>query len=369
MNNEKNQQQSGYIDCNGNNLTQVADPQHTQDKIILMDGRELECYPKETAKGDFVSDEVQLDTTGQYLAVGKKTLPIKQTGEDKRQLEKQFIDNAFYLLAHRERILSDSRMFLTPVAVQSGLAYTGTSGFRNPTVGVYLEWWATCDGAMRVDEDGERSLIYHLAGSPLSGMNSCSEVLENGVSRGVKVTSFSSYWPSFIKVNKRYTDAKHECQCYSLQQLLDILHDEDRGECDFSQVVNTIFMQHEIDTLKKRVEVLSQESQMWHKLYSNAIMKLYDDKARDYYKEYEILKSDSQAEINSLREQKRNLKACLKRGEIDNITYQRTIMPINKRIKDIDFNLREFRYERLRETFPDEEFISFSMIERYINNE
>ncbi|MBR5639992.1 MAG: hypothetical protein IKW83_09545 [Muribaculaceae bacterium] len=233
MNNEAiiNQHQSGYIDSTGNNLTQFADPQHPQGKIILMDGRELECYPKETAKGEFVPDEMQLDTTGQYLAVGKQPEPIKQTDEEEKQLKKLFLDNAFYLLAHRERILSDSLMFLTPVAIQSGLAYTGTSGFRNPTVGVYLEWWASCDGAMRTSEDGERSLVYHLAGSPLSGMNSCSEVLENGVSRGVKVMTFKNYWTSFMKVNKRYTAAKHEYQCYSLQQLLDILRSEDNGEC------------------------------------------------------------------------------------------------------------------------------------------
>ena len=375
MNNEteKKQHQSGYIDCNGNNLSRVEDPQHPQGKIVLLDGRELECYPKEAAEGDFVSDEVKLDTTGQYLTVGKKPKTVQQTEEEEKQLRKLFLDNAFYLLAHRERILSDSRMFLTPVAVQSGLAYTGTSGFRNPTVGVYLEWWAVCDGAMCTSKDGERSLVYRLAGSPMSGMNSCSEVLENGESRAVKVLDFANYWPTFMKVNTRYTEAKHECQCYSLQQLLDILRSEDNGECDFSQIINTMFMQNEIDNLKKKLkkreDELSQCSKMWYELYADAIMKLYDEKVREYYKEYKLLEVNSRAEINSLREQKRNLKASLKRGEIDNVTYQRTIMPMNKRIKDIDYNLSKFRYKHLRETFPDEEHISFSMIESYIEKE
>lgn len=368
---EIDQRQSGYIDCNCNNLSQVENPQHPQGKIILLDGRVLECYPKEAAEGDFVPDEVQLDSTGQYLSVKKKPKPSTPTDEEKKRLERLFLDNALYLLAHRERILSDSSMFLAPVAVNSGLAYTGTGGFRNPTVGVYLEWWAACDGAMRTGEDGERSLVYRLAGSPLSRMNSCSVVLENGESRGVKLSSFSSYWPSFMKVNRRYTDAKYEYQRYSLQQLLDILHSEYNGECDFTHIINTAFMQHEIDCLKKRfkksVEEWSQRSEMWYGLYADAIMKIYDEKVREYYKEYKIFESNSQAERNSLREQKRNLKASLKRGEIDNVTYQRAIMPMNKRIEDIDFNLSQFRYKHLREIFPGEEYISFGMIERYMN--
>ena len=119
--------------------------------------------------------------------------------------------------------MQDSRMFLAPVAVQSGLAYTGTSGFRNPTVGVYLEWWSCCKGAVRSGGNGAESLVYYMAGSPLSGANRCAAVHEDGTEEGVALRSFSDYWRSFMKINQRYSEAKARYQAYSLQQVLDIL--------------------------------------------------------------------------------------------------------------------------------------------------
>lgn len=32
--------------------------------IVLMNGAVLECYPKESPQTDFVTDKIQLDTTG-----------------------------------------------------------------------------------------------------------------------------------------------------------------------------------------------------------------------------------------------------------------------------------------------------------------
>lgn len=370
MNNDTKMKQhlSGYIDTDGKNHSEFDDSQHPQGGIILMDGRKLECYPKETPIENFTLDEVRLDTTGQYLFMRNKLRQPEPTDEEKEQLRKLFIDNAFYLLAHSERILNDSRMFLTPVAVQSGLAYTGTGGFRNPTVGVYIEWWMNCAGAMRTNNDGERSLVYRLAGSPLSGSNNCSEVLENSESRKVVINSFISCWSSFIKINTRYTEAKHNYQSYSLQQLLDILHNEDNEDSSYSHNIDIAFMQHDIISLNNRVEELNQRSQNLYKKYANTLMRLYDEKVREYYNKYEILKANSHIEIAKLKEQKRNLKASLKSGNIDNVTYQRSLMPLNKRIRDIEYELSTYRYEHLRDTFPGEDDISFDMICSYIKN-
>ncbi len=369
MNNDTNMKQhlSGYIDTEGKNRSEFDDVQHPQGGIVLMDGSQLECYPKEVPIEDFTPDEVRLDISGQYLSMSNKPRRSEPTDEEKEHLRKLFLDNAFYLLVHRERILSDSRMFLTPVAVQSGLAYTGTGVFRNPTVGVYLEWWMNCAGAMRTYNDGERSLVYRLAGSPLSGSNSCSEVLESGESRKVVVSSFIDCWSPFMKINIRYTEAKFNYQCYTLQQLLDILHQEDNGGSDYSHNIDIAFMQHEIISLNKKVEKLDHRSKDLNKKYVNTLMRLYDEKVREYYKEYETLKFNSETEIADLKEQKRNLKASLRSGKIDNVTYQRTLMPLNKRIGDIEFELSNYRYRRLQETFPGEEDITFDMISSYIS--
>lgn len=160
-----------------------------------MNGAVLECFPKESHQDDFVPDKMKLDATGTYLSIGNKPCkPLPRTTEDVEQQKKLFTDNAFYLLAHSERIMRDSRMFLAPVAVQNVLAYTGTSGFHTPTLGIYLEWWNECSVALRTDKDGNRSLVFHLAGSPLSGTNHCAEVFEDGRIEPIQVSSFISHW-------------------------------------------------------------------------------------------------------------------------------------------------------------------------------
>ena len=113
-------------------------------KIVLLNGTQLDCYPlaDEDIETEF-QDKLELDTTGQYLTVRKCKPKTTHVSDEWMQKQQLFVDNAFYLLAHMDRIMNDSRMFLAPVAVQSGLAYTGTSGFKRPTLGVYLEWWQT----------------------------------------------------------------------------------------------------------------------------------------------------------------------------------------------------------------------------------
>lgn len=206
----------------------------TENSITLMNGTVLECFPKESQPCDIEPDKMQLDATGKYLSIGnkkpykgKEKNPIAPTEEMEQQQKKLFTDNAFYLLAHSERIMRDSRMFLAPVAVHNGLAYTGTSGFRNPTIGIYLEWWNECARALRTDDEGNRSLVFYLSGSPLSGANCCAEVYEDGRIESVSVHSFIDHWRPFMAINQRYTEAKHMHQTYTLQQVLDILHAED----------------------------------------------------------------------------------------------------------------------------------------------
>ena len=194
------------------------------DKIVLLDGRELIAYPRawrepsmadrrvptiEEFLDEFpLDDELAADAAAKEAAVAQRGL---------------FIENAFFLYEHREQILSDSRMFLSPVAVESGLAYTGKSGFRNPTLGVYIEWWMNCKGALRRGDDGVRSLVYYLAGCPLSGVNGCSAIREDGKSEKVKLKPFSEYWRSFMQINTRYDNAKSYYRAYTLQQVIEFL--------------------------------------------------------------------------------------------------------------------------------------------------
>lgn len=343
-----------------------SNTEQPKNSITLMNGAVLECIPKESHQGDFVPDKMKLDATGTYLRIGNKPCkPLPRTTEDVEQQKKLFTDNAFYLLAHQERIMRDSRMFLAPVAVQNGLAYTGTSGFNAPTLGIYLEWWNECSMALRVDKENRRSLIFHLAGSPLSGANQCTEVYEDGKTENIQVSLFTNHWRQFTAINTRYDEAKHIYQAYTLEQVLDILHAEDDESWDYSSVIKERFMQAEINELKKKVERLTKESEKWYSMYADTYMKYKDAEISEAFSTFQSFREECEAQINSIKMRKRTLKAELKSGRMDNIAYQRTLTPLNKQIRELEFRVSTKKYELINKYLS--EGISYDTIESYMN--
>lgn len=189
-------------------LTEKPQP-FPQNKIVLRDGSMLDCYPR-----NIDDNKNEIDC---------------QNKRDNQEKEDQFVYNAFYLLAHKDRILSDSRMFLCPIPIRNGMAYTGSWGYDSPTLGVYIEWWEEVKTTTITDKKGRRSLVFHLAGSPLSGGNHCAAVREDGKIKFVSLACFSKHWVPFVKNNVRYDDAKQRYQAYTLEEVLDILDKEDES--------------------------------------------------------------------------------------------------------------------------------------------
>ena len=200
-------------------------------KIELLNGTILDCYPTETPCNEWVNQSIprQVEELG---------LPL-------------FAENAFLFFENRERILSDSRMFLAPVHIQSGLAYCGTGGFTAPTLGIYIEWWMNC--RQSISTNGSTNwLTIKLAGSPLSGANDCTTISDNGVTDKVFLSSFSTLWHSFIQINKRYTTAKIRYQAYSLAEVIDILKKEGRV-INYKWNHDLYFLKNSILNLKEEV--------------------------------------------------------------------------------------------------------------------
>lgn len=134
-----------------------------------------------------------------------------------------FVENAHRLFIDRSIVLSDSRMFLAPVRVKNHIAYTGYHGFRNATLGVYLEWWKTCKYSRIDNPGGTFSLVYLLAGSPLSGMNDCMAIDADGTKKKVSIRPFFEAWRAFTGINMRYEPCKHMYEAYSLEEVISIL--------------------------------------------------------------------------------------------------------------------------------------------------
>jgi hypothetical protein len=194
--------------------------------IELIDGTHIDAFPKAVQPETIKEDKLALDTTGEYLQIGRRKRKSKRTTERDtiaQQRGKLLCRNLHRLIAESDKILADSRMFLAPVPIQNGLAYTGTSGFHNPTLGIYIEWWKHHKCAWVIDESGEQQPLVYIAGSPLSGANKCAYIGAEGKSYGVSVTKFAPVWQSFMAVNSRYTEAKQRYEAYTIEEVVEKL--------------------------------------------------------------------------------------------------------------------------------------------------
>ena len=187
--------------------------------MTLLNGALLDCYPLKHPEAR-VDNAMKLDTTGKYLTVGRSKCRRDTASINDEERKTLFLNNAFLFLQNKDRIMSDSRMFLCPVPIQNGLAYTGTAGFNHPTLGVYLEWWLSCEKATILKEDKTKWLVYFISGSPLSGANKCGIVNEKGDIGSESICPFSPIWTSFTSINKRYDEAKSLYQAYTLEEVV-----------------------------------------------------------------------------------------------------------------------------------------------------
>jgi len=341
--------------------------QHPEGKIQLLNGNILDCYPLEQPQ-DKVDNQLALDTTGVYFSVGKKPIPPVYEKDERKELDKKaFLENAFLFIENRERILSDSRMFLCPIPITSGLAYSGTSGFNRPTLGVYLEWWLYCANANIMENDGKKWLVYHLAGSPMSGSNQCGIVNHKGETKTQQLPNFISLWPSFQKINCRYDDAKCQYQAYSLREVLDIFQKEGRTVV-YKKDIYIYFLEQE--NKKLRIEVENRKKYGFH-LYEKLRSVSLNSKRKElevFLGEYKSKSEYVRDKLAKIQVQRMELRKQMREGIIDNLKYQRLWMPIHKEKDEIQAELVRFECETLREMFPDFS-VSVSEVEQFLNGE
>lgn len=328
------------------------DFKHPEGKIQLLNGNVLDCYPLEQA-GKQVDNEVTLDTTGTYFAIGgKKQAPTPKTDEGNVGGWSLFCDNAFRFLQYRNRIMSDSRMFLCPVPIQNDIAYTGTSGFHNPTLGVYLEWWLNCEIALVFNGIGKKKLVYQIAGSPLSGRNSCGVVDENGKTETESIYPFSSLWPIFMRINNRYDEAKSLYQAYTLKQVVDILGKESLSLIDDMELEN-IYLRSELYWKTKDMPAKIQNLEDMIGRLNFRLFYAYCDDLKAIMAIYDEKKEKKEQREKEIDEECKELRRQLKSGEIDNKQYQKRLTPLKKEKENNIYLLREYRRSALEPLFPD----------------
>lgn len=174
-----------------------------KDFLTLLDGRKIMLFPQT-----------------------KENITEKETLANEKQEQKDaqnvLLENIELLMENAERILTDSRMFLALLPNAGGLMYGSSKTFENPVLGTYLQWWMTCDQSHFV-ENGKKNWICHFAGSPLSGMNTCQVVNEDGELSLISVRSFKDLWRPFLRINKHYTVLSSSYKHYTLREVVDKL--------------------------------------------------------------------------------------------------------------------------------------------------
>lgn len=315
-------------------------------KIILLDGRVVDCYPRA---------DVALNRSALHEDNGQQPLGMKPTRTDKERAadKERFIKNAFFFLAHKERILTDSRMFLCPVPIQSGMSISGTSGFEDPTLGIYLQWWETCAGARFSDKKGRRGLLYKLSGSSLSGHNICGVVHDDGSTKNVELRPFKDYRDSFVHINNTYKSAKQKYQAYSLRQVLDILDHEDEGDHDYAHTINEQMQLCEITALNELLHDLMIRNEKQKHSIKELEKALYDERVLHFYDKYKDLEKRIISEVEHLLQQKRDLKMALRRGDYNSQDYERKVNAINRLIRELEQELTDYKDREILKVFPD----------------
>lgn len=344
-------------------------------KITLIDGSQLDCYPIALPSEETVSGDFSLDTTGQYLQIGKKPhfTADKELADRRKQEEideKLFYEHAHLFLANADKILSDSRLFLTPVNVVNGLAYTGTSGFRKPTLGVYIEWWLYHKDA---SIDAKGCPIWFISGSPLSGSNACSAVDRKGKTHRVQLNgSFSAVWSSFVEVNNRYNEFKGRYMAYDLQEVIDILE----GTSDSQQIfklhlrLEKIRYDNHIADLKNALKQSKELSLEYKAKIQRLIFQQHSEEATKYYNKCINLQTVARLAREYFYEQRIELRKALRSGNIDNITYERRLIPLKKGAKEAECQCCEYEREGLNTIFGDDShYFDFNTIERLLTED
>lgn len=344
-------------------------------KIALIDGSQLDCYPIALPPEETVSGEFSLDTTGKYLQVGKKPhfVTDKELAERRKQEKidaKLFYEHIHLFLANADKILSDSRLFLSPVNVVNGLAYTGTSGFRRPTLGVYIEWWLYHKDA---SIDAKGNPIWFISGSPLSGASACCSVDRKGKlhSRVYSNRGFSGTWHTFMEVNNRYKEAKAKYMAYALEEVIDML----KGQTDAAQLFKThlrlekVKYDNLISSLKSQLNYAKQQSSEYMAKIQQLIFNLHKEEVEEYYKKCLNLHTVSDLLHSQFLEKRIELRKQLRSGAIDNREYQRQYNPLKKQDHEAESEWQLYERKGIEDIFgKDSVFFSFSVLETLLIN-
>ena len=337
---------------------------HPEGKIQLLDGSLIVGFPIKNA-GEEVDNRLKLDTTGVYLSIGRRhSKPMPTPSEQQQEEQELFVQNAFLFLSNRDRILSDSRMFLCQVNIPNHLAYSGTSGFHHATLGIYIEWWMNCLPSLMPAGRGKGGLVYLIAGSPLSGSNRCSVINRQGDNYTECIVPFLPVWHSFMDINKRYDTVKGKYEAYSLQQVLDIFEKEGRTSVDETEM-DLFFLEKEIEMWKQKCRKIEENSKREYDKIFRMLLSTKHDELVQFYEDYQQKRKQVETRCDEIHNRRLEMRRQIREGEMTPREFQRIWTPLNKERDQLQFGMEREMREKLSKLFPDLS-LSLEEVENYL---
>lgn len=297
-------------------------------RFKLRDGRTLYTTP-------YVSDKGYVD--------GKES-NRKQCREDMDY----FLKYAFFFFANRERIYSDSRLFLSRVPVSIGL---GCIDDHNTTLGGYLEMWEHFQQSVTCDNDGNIAFLFDAVGSPLSGSCVLSVVNEDGKRSIIRTGHLTQYLKMLGNAHNRYMKVRASSWAYSVKQVYDILKAEDDGDKHYEQSLRTNTLQLQVRLLAKRQEQMAKENAELKKELHDTRLQLKKDEIialTNSKMEYEDLMKD---ELEDLHKKCHALKQEYA-GRHATKEFQQIYVPLKQQERELRKNIEDEYLAGFRKIWP-----------------
>lgn len=337
----------------------------SSDTITLINGTRLECFPLALPPEIIKGNTIMSDTNGDTNWVGNTLKPGQKPEDFRKERDKAdrlFYEHAHLFLSNADRILSDSRMFLTPLDIVNGMAYTGP--FGTPTLGAYIEWWLY---HRQVSFDKDDYPIWHISGSALTGAHACSSVDLEGKSISAQLKgAFRDVRDSFLQVNRRYKDAIGRYITFTLQEVIEIL----KGNADATQTFNKhlrlerMKYQDCITTLQDALTQTREQARNYEDKIRHLLVSQHREAIEQYYHRCLNLQATATLAREYYQEQRLGLRQELRAGRLDNKSYQQQLTSLRRRAQEAE--RESSRYERigLEEILGlDSRYIPFDVIE------
>lgn len=307
--------------------------------ITLLNGKMLELYP--LAKDPETNFDVIVQPCTDFMV---------------------FAQNTNLLLGNADLILSDSRLFMSPIDMCCGLAISGR--FKPTTLGAYIEWWLNYPES----HDSDGNPVLHLAGSGLSGGNRCTTVDPKGQHHPVTLSKFSVAWHSFLSVRERYRQAMYKCEAYPLEKVIEIVKAKGKSEEVVGLEAQNRNLQKQLDNEKSHYTNLSSFLQKKTDEYLKAILAPRMREARILYHAYNEACDYMETELNQQRKIKSEAKQKLKEGSLSQAEYRAIRKDVNEKIAEIHYRLDDWWLQHFIRLYGENaRFFSIQTIKKYMD--